>query len=374
MGRDLDFVPVSRPNLQKIDWNRFLNSVKSGELSSTAEVVSEFESRIAEYVGRRFAIAVSSGTAALEISLKALGITFGDEVIVPSMSIISCSQSVTKLGARIRPVDSRIEDFNVDVNLIEKSIGEKTRAILGVHTYGIPANFKEIIRVASKYGLLVIEDAAEALGSSLEDRKCGSFGDVSILSFYPNKTITTGEGGMILTDDEFLAKKCRDLRNLCFSTSRRFMHEELGWNYRLSGIQATLGLLQCEEIDSIVNRKSEIGRLYDEVLPHSPDFRKPLKEFENRKNYYWVYPILLSEKWNLEKIMNNLRNLGIETRPSFYPAHLQPVYRDMFPKPLSLPIAERIASGVFYLPSGPGTTDEDILRSANSFLRVLDNV
>ena len=374
MGRDIDFVPVSRPNLQKIDWNRFLNSVKSGELSSTAEVVSEFERAIAEYIGRRFAVAVSSGTAALEISLKALGITFGDEVIVPSMSIISCSQSVTKLGARIRPVDSRIEDFNIDVNLIKKSIGENTRAILGVHTYGIPANFKQIIRLASEYGLLVIEDAAEALGSSLEDRKCGSFGDVSILSFYPNKTITTGEGGMILTDDELLAEKCRSLRNLCFSSSRRFMHEELGWNYRLTGIQATLGLLQCEEIDSIVSRKSEIGRLYDEVLPQSSDFRKPLKEFENRRNYYWVYPILLSEKWNLELIMNNLRNLGIETRPSFYPAHLQPVYRGLFPKSLSLPIAERIASSVFYLPSGPGTTDEDILRSADSFLRVLENV
>jgi perosamine synthetase len=242
-----------------------------------------------------------------------------------------------------------------------------------VHIYGLPVDMDPVIELARKYNLKIIEDAAEAHGQTYKGKACGTFGDLSIFSFYPNKLITTGEGGMILTDDEELAERCRSLRNLCFQLQQRFVHEELGWNYRMTNLQAALGLAQLEQWDDFIQRKRKIGRTFTELLKDVQGIQIPPEKTSDADNLYWVFGLVVDEKFGTAKtIMDRLSQYQIGTRPFFWPMHKQPVFGKMgLFEEQSCPVAERIAQQGFYLPSGLGLTDEQIVYVADCLKKVL---
>jgi perosamine synthetase len=250
----------------------------------------------------------------------------------------------------------------MDVNQVAAKITSRTRAIMVVHIYGLPLDMDPILDLAQKHGLKIIEDAAELIGQTYKSRFCGGMGDISTLSFYPNKHVTTGEGGMVLTDDLGLAERCRSLRNLCFQ-KKRFVHEELGWNFRMSNIQAALGVAQLERLDDFVKRKRAIGRRYNELLKDTPGLQLPLEKTDYAENIYWVYGVVLNDKvpFDAEEAMKRLASQGIGTRPFFWPMHEQPVFQKMgLFDGVRCPVAERIARRGFYVPSGLALGNEQI--------------
>ena len=353
-------IPVNTPLLNGNE-KKYLNEcIDTGWISSEGPFIKRFEEEMASYVGRKFGVAVSNGSAALDIAVRALGIKEGDEVIMPTFTIISPAQSVVYAGGKPVLVDADAQTWCMDVKQIEAKITPKTRAIIVVHIYGFPTDMDPVIALANKYKLHIIEDAAEMHGQTYKGRRCGSFGHISIFSFYPNKHITTGEGGMIMTDDETLAEKCKYYRNLCFKPERRFVHEELGWNYRMTNLQAALGVAQLEKIDTHILRKREIGTLYNLYLQNVSGIELMPVSTSFAENIYWVYAVVSKNKTAIE-LMKLLGEKGIGTRPFFYPMHLQPVFqkKGWFISE-HYPVAERIAEYGFYLPSGLGITDEEI--------------
>ncbi|MCX6188605.1 MAG: DegT/DnrJ/EryC1/StrS family aminotransferase [Bacteroidetes bacterium] len=353
-------IPVNTPLLNGNE-KKYLNEcIDTGWISSEGPFIKRFEEEMASYVGRKFGVAVSNGSAALDIAVRALGIKEGDEVIMPTFTIISPAQSVVYAGGKPVLVDADAQTWCMDVKQIEAKITPKTRAIIVVHIYGFPTDMDPVIALANKYKLQIIEDAAEMHGQTYKGRRCGSFGHISIFSFYPNKHITTGEGGMIMTDDETLAEKCKYYRNLCFKPERRFVHEELGWNYRMTNLQAALGVAQLEKIESHILRKREIGALYNLYLQNVSGIELMPVNTSFAENIYWVYTVVSKNKTAIE-LMKLLGEKGIGTRPFFYPMHLQPVFqkKGWFISE-HYPVAERIAEYGFYLPSGLGITDEEI--------------
>jgi perosamine synthetase len=367
-------IPVNEPRIYNDELIYVTEAITSGWISSESTYVRNFEEKFAEITNRKHAIAVSNGTAALEIAIKALGIGPGDEVIMPTFTIISCAQAVVKVGALPIFVDSDLSTWNINVEEIESKITPATKAIMMVHIYGLPSDVDGITRIAKKYNLKVIEDAAEAIGLEYKSEPCGSFGDISTMSLYANKHITTGEGGMILTNDLELSEKSKYYRNLCFNKERRFLHYDLGWNYRLSGIQAAFGLGQLLNLNKTLARKKEIGALYDSLLDDNDTFSKPIKSLPYAENNYWVYGIVLSPKRDLNalRLSELLSENGIETRPFFYPMHLQPVFLKMqifghqnYPK------SETLAEYGLYLPSGTATTNSEINEVAKQVNRLM---
>ncbi len=356
-----DFIPVNTPLLIGNEKKYLIECIETGWISSEGPFVKEFEEKFSQYIGRRYGIAVSSGTAALEISAKAVGLTGGDEVIVPTFTIISPVQAVVKLGCVPVLIESHSQTWNMDVSQIESKITKKTKAIIAVHTYGLPVDLDPVSKLAEKYDLSVIEDAAEMHGQTYKEIKCGNFGDISIFSFYPNKHITTGEGGMILTDNEEIAFKCRSLRNLCFQSTRRFIHEDLGWNYRMTNLQAALGVAQLEKIDEFIARKREIAGKYNEKLKGLPNMEFQLSHTEYAQNIYWVYGIVMKQEEEVARIRKSLKQKGIGTRPFFWCMHEQPVLRRMgLFRQEWYPVAEKLARCGFYIPSGLGLKNEEI--------------
>ncbi len=356
------FIPVNEPLLNGNEKKYLCECIDTGWISSEGPFVKRFEREMAAYVGRKYGIAVSNGTAALEAALVALNLEKGGEVILPAFTIISCAQAVTKAGLVPVVVDCEPDTWNMDVEQIEDKITDKTRAIMAVHIYGLPVKMDKVLALAQKYGLKVIEDAAEMHGQTYRGRQCGSFGDISIFSFYPNKHITCGEGGMIMTDDEALAERCRGARNLFFS-ARRYVHEEIGSNFRMTNMQAAVGTAQLEKIDEHIRRKREIGHKYNELLSGLRDVALPVERTEDAENIYWVYGMVIGESYDFDALcaMERLREAGIGTRSFFYPIHKQPVYlkQGMF-EGVSCPNAERIAQRGFYIPSGLAITDRQI--------------
>jgi perosamine synthetase len=262
----------------------------------------------------------------------------------------------------------------MDVNQIETKISSRTKAIMVVHIYGLPVDMDPVLDVAKRYGLKVIEDAAEMHGQTYKGQPCGSFGDISTFSFYPNKHITTGEGGMIVTNDDNLAETCRSLRNLCFQPEKRFVHERLGWNLRMTNMQAALGLAQLERLDNFVSRKRAMGLRYTELLKGVQGLELPLNKTEYAENIYWVYGLLLNDSsgLNAEQAMKRLEEKGIGTRPFFYPMHQQPVLRRMgFFEDEHYPVAERLYHQGFYIPSGMALSDDQINFCADGLREVL---
>jgi len=303
-----------------------------------------------------------------------LGIGPGDEVIMPTFTIISCINQIVRGGAKPVLVDSDPVTWNMAVSQIESKITPRTKAIMLVHIFGLPVDVNPVLDIARRHGLKVIEDAAEMHGQTYQGGPCGSFGDISTFSFYPNKHVTTGEGGMILTDDDELAETCRGLRNLCFQPKKRFVHERLGWNMRMTNMQAALGLAQLERLDDFVKRKRMMGRRYTELLQGLSGVQLPLPSTEYAGNIYWVYGLLLDESTGMdaESAMKRLAEKGVGTRPFFYPMHQQPVLRKMgLFEGEQYPVAEKMATYGFYIPSGMALTEEQMLSVAERVKSVL---
>jgi perosamine synthetase len=337
--------------------------IDTGWISSEGPFVKKFEEEMAHRVERKYGIAVSNGSVALDVSVAAVGLGKGDEVIMPTFTIISCAAAIIRAGATPVLVDSDPCTWNMDVTQIEMKITSKTKAIMVVHIYGLPVNMDPILELSDKYGLKIIEDAAEMLGQTYKGRMCGSFGDVSAFSFYPNKHVTTGEGGMVLTDCEELAVRCRSLRNLCFQAEKRFFHEELGWNFRMTNMQAALGLAQLERLDKSVAKKRRMGKKYTKLLSKFKAFDLPVEKTEYADNIYWVYGIVLREKFSLnaKDVMQRMQQKGIGTRPFFWPMHKQPVFQKMgLFQGDHYPVAEHISRQGFYVPSGLSLNDKQI--------------
>ena len=368
-----DFIPVNIPLLDGREKEYLVECVETGWISSEGPFVRRFEEGFSEKVGRKYGIAVANGSAALEIAVRALGVSDGDEIILPAFTIISCAQAIVNNGAVPVLVDCDSTTWNMDVAAIEQRITPKTQAIMVVHIYGLPVDIAPVLRLAEQYGLKIIEDAAEAIGQVYDSRPCGSFGDVSVFSFYPNKHITTGEGGMLVTDHSEVAEKCRSLRNLCFKKTPRFVHDELGWNYRMTNMQAAVGCAQLENLDKHVARKKEIGAKYNSVLANCDGIQLPLKKTKYADNIYWVYGIVLRNGIRAQDMARLLLEKNIGTRPFFYPMHKQPVFLKMglFKNEHHLN-SEWISEYGFYLPSGLGIKDDEIRYVAEALLEELE--
>ncbi len=370
----MNFIPVNEPLLNGNEKKYLCECIDTGWISSEGPFVKEFEEKMSVTVGRKYGIAVSNGTAALEVAVRALGIGEGDEVIMPAFTIISCAMAVTKLGATPVLVDSDSYTWNMNVDEIESKITSKTKAIMAVHLYGLPVQMDAIMELARKYHLKVIEDAAEMHGQTYKGRLCGSFGDISIFSFYPNKHVTTGEGGMVVTDDEELAERCRLLRNLCFRQDVRYVHDEISDNYRFTNLQAAVGLAQLERLEEFVGRKRAMGKYYTERLADIKGLILPIQKTDYADNIYWVYGLVLDRNITVDNrtIQKMLQEQGIGSRSFFWCMHEQPVYRrqGMF-KGETYPNAEYLARKGFYIPSGLALTEEQMERVATGVRKVI---
>jgi perosamine synthetase len=375
-------IPVNEPLLNGRELEYVSECVRTGWISSAGKFIDEFEERWAAYCGRRYGIAVSNGTAALQLSVALLDLEPGDEVIIPSFTIISCALAVIYNQGVPVLVDADPSTWCMDVSRVEEKIGPRTRAIMPVHIYGHPVDMDALQELADRYGLILIEDAAEAQGSeylTARDttearwRRCGSFGTLSAFSFYANKPLTTGEGGMILTDDARLAEKARRLRNLAFQPARRFYHEEMGTNFRLTNLQAALGVAQVERVDEIIARKRLIGREYTRRLKEIEHLSLPVEEPWAR-SIYWMYGLVLSEEreMNGAQFAERLKEHGVETRPFFLGMHEQPVFhrRGLFLNE-NYPVTERLARRGLYLPSGVALTEDQLARVCDAVHVVL---
>lgn len=322
------YLPVAEPYLGEKELTYVSECILSGWVSSKGRFVSEFEHKFGEFCKTQYAISTCNGTCALHLAIIALGIGPGDEVIVPSFTFVATANAVTYTGAKPIFVDSETDSWNLDPNQIERSITPRTKAIVIVHIFGHPAKMEQILKIAKKHKLLVIEDAAEAIGAEYKGIKIGTFGQVGIFSFYGNKIITTGEGGMIVTKHKDIADKVQLLRDHGMSATKRYWHTEVGYNYRMTNLQAALGLAQLEKIEDIIHTKIKIAEIYGKglqsvkgiVLPPSNDWAK---------NVYWMYSIVIEEKEfgiSRDELMKLLLREDIETRPLFPPLHTQPIY------------------------------------------------
>ena len=368
------FIPV---NIPLVDGNekKYLNEcIDTGWISSEGPFVKQFEDQFANRVQRKYAIAVTNGTAALDVGIEALGIGPGDEVILPAFTIISCIGQIIRSGATPVLVDSDPLTWNMNLKQVEEKITEHTKAIMVVHIFGLPVDVEPLLEIAKNKNIKIIEDAAEMHGQTYYKKPCGSFGDISTFSFYSNKLITTGEGGMLVTDDEQLAMDCRSLRNLCFQPKKRFVHERLGWNYRMTNLQAALGLAQLERLDEFVQRKRSMGKKYTQGLRVLNEVQLPLEKTDYAENIYWVFGLVLDDSigFDAEEAMKMLEEKGIGCRPFFCPMNQQPVLREMgFFLNESYPVAERLYKQGFYIPSGLALTSEHINHVINKLIEVL---
>ena len=364
-----EFIPVNQVLLDGNEKKYLDQCIDSGWISSEGPFVRQFEEQFAARMGRKYGIAVCNGSVALDAAVSALGLGPGDEVILPAFTIISCAAAVLRAGAIPVLVDSDPATWNMDVKQVKERVTSRTKAIMLVHIFGLPVDVDPILSLAAERGLWIIEDAAEMHGQTYKGRPCGAFGEISTFSFYPNKHVTTGEGGMLLTDVESLAEKCRSLRNLCFQAKKRFVHEDLGWNFRMSNLQAALGVAQLERLDEFVARKRRMGQQYTSLLADVPGLQLPLASVAYADSIYWVYGLLLGDEvaFDAEEAMRRLRGLGVDTRPFFWPMHQQPVFRKrgLFAGE-SYPVAERLARRGFYLPSGLGISEAQIIQVAES--------
>lgn len=374
-------IPVNEPFLSQHDVDNVLECVQSGWISSAGNFLRKFEEHWAAYCGRRFGIAVSNGTAALQLAVLALDLKPGDEIILPTFTIISCATAVIYSGAVPVLVDADPRTWCMDVDQVRDQITPRTKAILPVHIYGHPVNMDSLLDVAQQHGLAIIEDAAEAHGAEYASKRngttrwirCGSFGEMSCFSFYANKLITTGEGGMILTDQPRLADRLRSLSNLCFQPDRRFYHESLGYNYRLTNLQAALAVSQIERMEEIVQKKRAMAASYTERLKEIAGIQLPVEESWAR-SVYWMYGIVLSDSIPMDAVefAAAMRKRGVETRPFFLGMHEQPVLqkRGLFAGE-HYPVAERLARHGLYLPSGLALTEDQITTVCNAVQDVL---
>ena len=376
-------IPVNTPWIHDDDRKAVMECLEEGWISSSGPYLTDFERHWAAYCGRRHGIAVANGTAALQLAIAALDLPAESEIILPSFTIVSCAMAVVYNSARPVLVDSDPRTGCMDVEAIEKRISPATRAIMPVHIYGHPVAMDRVLSLAEKHGLKVVEDAAEAHGAQYKTRRsanapewkrCGSFGDASCFSFYANKLVTTGEGGMVVTDDDVIAGRVRSLRNLCFEAGRRFQHNHLGYNYRMTSLQAALALGQIARMEEIIECKRSMAAQYDDKLKDIAGLQLPIEESWAR-SVYWMYGVQIQDEAGMtaEMFAERLKKRGVETRPFFLGMHEQPVLQRMglFTKE-TYPVSERMARRGLYLPSGLGITASDIDHVAGAVREVLD--
>jgi len=375
-------IPVHEPLLGGRELDYVSDCVRTGWISSAGEFIERFEEDWAAYCDRKYGVAVSNGTVALQLALACLDLEPGDEVIMPTFTIISCALAAIRVGAIPVLVDADPRSWGMVVEQVREKITSRTRVIMPVHVYGHPVDMDPLLGMAREHGLAIVEDAAEAHGAEyLVDRngpaprwrRCGGFGDLSCFSFYSNKLVTTGEGGMIVTDDPRLAERARSLRNLAFQPERRFLHDEAGFNFRMTNLQAALGVAQVERIDEILARKRAMAAGYNRRLDGIGCLELPVEERWAR-NAFWMYALVLSEESPMDavELARELRARGVDTRPFFLGMHEQPVFHRLgLFRDEAYPTAERIARRGLYLPSGPGLTDDQLDRVAGALREVL---
>jgi len=364
-------IPVNEPLIGEQEIANVLDCLRTGWISSAGKYLEQFEQAWASYCGMRYGIAVSNGTTALQVAVACLGLQPGDEVILPTFTIISCAQAITYNGGIPVLVDCEPRTWCMDVTQVESRITPRTRAIMPVHIYGHPVDMDPILHLAKKYNLSIIEDAAEAHGAEYLSgrgtnsetwRRCGGMSDISVFSFYANKLVTTGEGGMVLTNDPGLAERARSLRNLCFRHERRFYHTELGYNFRLTNLQAAIGVAQVERMPETIHKKRWMGESYTQRLKHLHQIQLPIEEPWARQ-VYWMYGLVLDEATGMDapEFAKRLQAEGVETRPFFLGIHEQPVYteRGLFMGE-QYPVTGRIARQGLYLPSGVALTEAQL--------------
>jgi len=348
-------IPVYQPDLSGNERRYVLDCVESGWISSIGKYTSRFEQMLFDYTGIAHGAAVSNGTVALHLALHCLDIGPGDEVIVPTFTYIASVNTITQTGATPIFVDSRPDDWLIDVDDVRRSITPRTKAIVAVHLYGSMCDMPALVALAGEHDLKIVEDCAEALGSTLCGMHAGAFGDVGTFSFFGNKTVTTGEGGMVVTQDEVLAARMRKVKGQGQSLERRYWHDELGFNYRMTNICAAIGVAQMERIQPILERKRQIAALYRAELRGSGvEFQRPI---EGVVSSDWLVSLLLPAGTDREGTMRRLADQGVDSRPVFHCAHQMPMYRTGG----THPVAESIAARGISLPSYPALTDQQVI-------------
>lgn len=361
-------IPVARPYLQGNELKYLTECVTENWISSSGRFIGKFENQFATFCESKYAVAVSNGTTALHLSLVAIGIGAGDEVLVPSLSFVATANAVRYTGAKPVFIDSERETLNIDPCKLEESITKNTKAIIPVHLYGKPAKMDKIMEIADKYKIAVIEDAAEAHGAEIMGKKVGSIGLMGCFSFYGNKVITTGEGGMLVTDSKELYEKAKILRDHGMSLSKKYWHDLVGFNYRMTNMQAAIGCAQMEKIDSILRTKKDIANIYNNFLSKHSCLILPQSDAFS-KHIYWMYPLVfnLKERDN-NKIRNDiadsLKSFKVDSRPFFFPIHTMPPYL----KNYSLPVSEKLSLTGILLPSYIGITNKEIEKICNIIL------
>ena len=323
------------------------------QISGSSTYIGKLEEKFTQFIGMKYGIAVSNGSVALDLALQTLDLDENDEIILPAFSIISCLSSIIRTGAK--PVFSDVDrkTWNITLDEIKKYKSSRTKGVLVVHTYGLPAEIDEISKYCKENDLFLIEDTAEAHGIKIGNKYCGSYGDLSTFSFYANKHITSGEGGMILTNNKDFYKKIIQMRNLDFKASNRFVHDNFYWNYRISGLQAALAFSQIDNVEKIIKKKQQQARVYNDLFKNNAEIITPEKSFREIKNNYWVYGIVLKKDGIRDELMESLYKKNIETRPFFWPLHLQPAYREQVSEDIApLPVSENLGKNGLYLPMG----------------------
>lgn len=355
------FIPIAEPLLNGNELAYVTDCITSSWVSSIGKYIPQFEDAFARFCGTKHGIATSNGTTALHLALVVAGIGQGDEVILPSLTFVATANAVTYTGAKPILVDSEPRTWNLDPDDVLRKITPRTKAIIPVHLYGHPVDMDAINQIATEHKLIVIEDAAEAHGAEYKGQRVGKLGRIAAFSFYGNKIITTGEGGMLTTDDDEFAEKARWLRDHGMSPTERYWHPVIGFNYRLTNIQAALGVAQMERIEDFIARKRAMAAFYNDLLKNIPGVTLPPEE-SWAKNVFWMYSILIGDEFGITRdaLMTHLKTCGIDSRPFFHPIHTLPPYLNT----QSLPVAERLARQGINLPSAVTLTNRDIQRIA----------
>ncbi|WP_458012102.1 DegT/DnrJ/EryC1/StrS family aminotransferase [Candidatus Solincola sp.] len=353
-------IPVAKPYIGEKELEYVTQAIRTGWISSRGDFVQRFEALLASFIGSKYGIACSSGTAALHLALLALGVGPGDEVIVPSLTYVASANAISYCGATPVFADVDPETWCISLEEVEKNISPRTKAVMPVHLYGNVCEMDQLMELARAKGIYVIEDCAEAHGALYKERRAGSFGDISCFSFFGNKIITTGEGGMCITDSEEYARCVRYYCDQCASPDKRYWHNQIGYNYRLTNLQAAVGVAQLERVEDTLQKKQEIAKSYNEVL--KPLEKRGLVRLQKVRegvfSAHWMYTLVIESDsgFSRDDFIVEMDKRGVETRPAFYPLHTLPPYRTR----IRLKNSEFISAHGVSLPSGPDISDEEL--------------
>jgi perosamine synthetase len=365
-------IPVTRPDLTEEDAAIVRNEISEGWISSEGPYVEKFEKNFSSYIGMAEGVSVTSGTAALDVILKSIKLNPGSEIIVPSMNISSCLNGILQNGYKPVFVDCNLTDYNSDFSAIVDKVTSKTGAIVLTHIYGLGADASSIRQYCSNQNIILIEDTAQAIGLKINEQNAGTFGDYSTFSFYPNKMITTGEGGMILTNNHEKAVDFRKIRNLCFDENLRFFHDDFSGNYRMTNMQAALGFSQLCRVSNFILHRKKLGETYNKYLKHYNEIQIPLRKNRFSENCYWAYPIIIKDGVLRERVLNKLKKNKIGYRTLFYPLNLQPALTKFKLEIVNdCPNANLLYETGFYLPIGNGISEYEVAQICEIVISVL---